>query len=543
MFTELPVETVLLTVGYLSIPSIHSLELVTKRFHDLIVANKSTVYRSAALFHNFIPSAKIEIDQLGTLDLPNGILEGMKREWKAFCQRMFQLDKNWRGLGPSALVCYPSAGIKPACVRADEKEGFVVNVQDVRGFDPGLIVVDKAGGGILWKQRWDFVQTYVIEYHLGYLVLNTPGWREVWRLATIPDPYPPSPAEQGSFPYPQPSQSEISEDAFETYQATYPKGHFVPHAAFPYGSSARAFRMMFPTLLSVHDEGEIHIYDVPSRRLIQKVLLRTDAMVHPSLGYALPSLGTIWTIDSSSNHIFLTSADSGSVRVFERSTGRWILDMGCDDYGERTLKCIETESGGMHDSAAVVRSRVVELEAEERSQLQSYDFSEGSGSKKLRVSRCGNHFVTLNSRLITPGTHTCQLVIVRNFPEIPPGDADEMSRHTAQIVLGVPHATFDFDGHRRVFVGKENGVLILDISKYLASTGEIEALSIPAFTRGSRVFTCEVTDSGVYFDWNVNRVDWAAWDMNERRKGDDGLRRAVDRSSHVFGVDFGTWDD
>ncbi|KAL0061622.1 hypothetical protein AAF712_011539 [Marasmius tenuissimus] len=318
MFTDLPVETVLLILAYLSIPSIHSLELVSKRFHDLIIANESTIYRSAALVHNFIPFAKIEIDQLTTLDLPNDILEGMRREWKAFCQRMFQLDKNWRGLGPSALTCYPLAGVKPACVRADEKEGFVINVQDVRGFDPGLIVVDRADGNVLWKQPWDFVQTYVVEYHLGYLVLNTPGWREVWRLATIPDPYPPSPAERGSFPYPQPSQGAISQEAFETYQATYPKGHFVPHAAFPYGSSARAFRMTFPTLLTVHDEIEVHIYDVPSRRLIQRVLLRTDAMVHPNLGYALPPLGRYGLLTAALDHIFLTSADSGSVRVFER---------------------------------------------------------------------------------------------------------------------------------------------------------------------------------------------------------------------------------
>ncbi|KAK1226769.1 hypothetical protein PQX77_010230, partial [Marasmius sp. AFHP31] len=154
MFTDLPVETVVSILVYLPIHSIHSLKLVSKQLYNLIIANESTIYRSAAAYHGYIPTARLKMEQLGTLDLPNSILEGTEGEWKVFCQRMVQLDNNWQGRGQSALMGYPTAGTKPACIRVDEKEGFIINIKNVSGVNAGLVVVNKEDGVVLWEQHW-----------------------------------------------------------------------------------------------------------------------------------------------------------------------------------------------------------------------------------------------------------------------------------------------------------------------------------------------------------------------------------------------------
>ncbi|KAJ8076135.1 hypothetical protein PM082_022120 [Marasmius tenuissimus] len=84
------------------------------------------------------------------------ILVGMKREWKGFCQRMFQLNDNWSRHSPLDLAHYPSAGVKPVCIRVNEKEGLLISLKDVRGEDPGLVVIDMVDGKVLWKQTWVF---------------------------------------------------------------------------------------------------------------------------------------------------------------------------------------------------------------------------------------------------------------------------------------------------------------------------------------------------------------------------------------------------
>ncbi|KAL0575123.1 hypothetical protein V5O48_006849 [Marasmius crinis-equi] len=512
MFTELPVEIALSVLAYLPISSIHSLQLVSKHCDGLVKLNESTIYRSAAVVHEFTPVKRASAtEHLGRSEITNG----PEIDWKAFCQRLFQLDRNWRGIGTSSLVCYPSAGIKPACIRVDEEEGFLINVTDVRGENRGLIVVDKENE-VLWEQSWDFTQTYIIEYQYGYLVFNTPGWREVWRLASIPDPVPPADAGARTFPYPPTSQLETSQRCFEAHKDAYPKGHFVPHAALPYGSEERAFRLTFPTLLAKHNEEEAHLYDIPSRRLIRKISLCSHILVNPSgETTSLPPMGNVWTIDHSQKHVFLTSAETGVVRVLDKERGDCVLNMGNSDNAARTFRCEENEADTTDAEKGVSRLNVVEVGINE---FVSQTFIDLSNSKKLRVSTCGNHFVTLRSRWTSLFETSSQLVVVRNFTDIPAGDREELSRHAIEIDLEAPQATFAFDGRRRVLICTRDGVWILDISKFLEYAGDVEAYSVPAFRDGSRVHTAELTESGVYFDWDAQAVEQDRWDekMKER---------------------------
>ncbi|KAK1219810.1 hypothetical protein PQX77_017474 [Marasmius sp. AFHP31] len=543
MITELPAETVLSILSYLSIPSIRCLQLVSKHFRLLITDNEPTIYRFAAFYHGFTPSTTIKIDQLNTLRMRREILVGMKRDWKSFCQRMFQLDDSWRGRGPSTLAHYPSAGEQPAYIRVDEKEGFLISLKDVRGERPGLVVIDRVSGVVLWKQSWAVAQTYVIEYQSGYLILNTPKWREVWRLATIPDPCPPSPAQKGSFPYPHPQQIEVSRKCLEAHRDTYPKGHFVPHAAFPYPSSARPFRMIFPTLLTLLNESEVLFYDIPSRRLTQTLLLCPDTMMTVKPGpesIPLRSLGAIWTIDMSLNHVVLTSGESGSVRVFDRASGQCLLDMPNDSTPYKTVEIENDVPRHVIDPRRGNSSKLrwQPLKMTDTPPQDSLErFRDVSSSKKLRISICGNHFVTFSSTRTDPGSGPeLALVIVRNFTKIPPGETSLFARHAIQIMLGTQHATFAFDGHRRVLVAKRSKVIIFDVSKFLGSTGEIEAFAIPAFKQTEYVHTCELTESGIYLEWAADGVVWGKGQRNPRRR-----RRTLSETS-ICGVDFAMWE-
>ena len=88
MFTELPVETVLLILVYLPIPSIHDIKLISRHFHFLVTANEPTIYRSAAFYHDWIPSPTTKSDNLDALDIPKAILDDVRGDWRIFCEEL-----------------------------------------------------------------------------------------------------------------------------------------------------------------------------------------------------------------------------------------------------------------------------------------------------------------------------------------------------------------------------------------------------------------------------------------------------------------------
>ncbi|KAJ8076109.1 hypothetical protein PM082_022094 [Marasmius tenuissimus] len=479
MLNDLPVETALSVLAYLPIPSIHALQLVSKAIDQLVKTNESTIYRFAAVVHDFIPSSNVELDQLQLFGVPVDVLRGMELSWREFCRRMFRLEKNWEGLGSSELVCFPSAGAQPAYIKVDENEGFLINESNTTN---GLVIVDM-DDNVLWTQPWDFYQTRGIEYSSGYLSFNTPGWTEIWRLASIPDSYPPSPADSISLPRPNASQLRRSQMCFESHRETYPKGHFVPHTAFPSHPDDNIDHMEFPTLLVKRDDEKALFYDIPTRKLIQKVPLQSQAMQSPSGEVTmLPPLGRLWTLSFNERHIFMSSLDTGIVRVLERDTGKCILNMRNGDYGSRSFRCWEYSlNDPVKMEGVATRLKAIEIPPTEASVVPDYDPAQLT-SKEVFFSSCGKHIVSCNSRWNSTNIHSNQLIVVRDFAEIPLGNNTQLAEHAIQIELETQVMAFSFDGNRRILVAKPNGVWVLDISPFLSTSSGIMAISIPAYT-------------------------------------------------------------
>ncbi|KAL0570324.1 hypothetical protein V5O48_011639 [Marasmius crinis-equi] len=334
-------------VHHLPISDTHSRKLSSNSLNECAESDEGTADQSAETVHGFVASDKNEIDGLEEL-YPSEVLEGMERTEKGLCQRMSQLDKNWKGEGRAYLTCFPNAGDKPAGIKVDEQRGFIINMTDIEGDDSGLVVVDK-NDNVLWSQPWPFLKCGRMEYENGYLIFSEndkqkPGYKEIWRLASIPDPAPPEdPSQAHGYPYPTLRQMKLSDKCYNAYKETYPHGHFVPHASLPQYIRNAAFCFHYPTLMLLNSETSVAFYDVPTRELLSTVLLsshkeRSDT----DEPLSLPESGRVWSADFSSTHIFLCASKKGS-RVYDRETGQCVLDIPADRwaYASKMIRMVD----------------------------------------------------------------------------------------------------------------------------------------------------------------------------------------------------------
>ncbi|KAJ8077911.1 hypothetical protein PM082_002352 [Marasmius tenuissimus] len=440
MLTDLPVETALLILSHLVIPSIHALQLVSKGLNQLVKTNESTIYRFAAVAHEFIPSANLEFDELRSAGVPAAVMLGIDESWKTICRRMFQLERNWKGLGPSELVCLPSAGATPASLQVDESEGIMINIIAPPNAQPGLYVLDMDDNQFN-RRTFNNGTALNITKDTYYSIPPTGS-----SLARIPESCPRSATEEGSVPYPQPFQEEVSRKCFEAYKETYPKGHFVFHAAFPCSLDVGFAQIAFPTLIIKHTNPEkAELYDIPTRKLVQSISLATQTMKKTSGEIiTLPPLRVTWTVLLSDAHVFLSSLETGSVRVFERESGACIFSMRSTDYGSRTLRFGDYGLSSDTAKAKGVVRRLTTVEIE-RTKLVDIVPAYHSGmltSKSLCISTCGKHLLTCNAPWTSTNIYSRKFVVVRNFDEIPPGDTMELQNHAIQIDLDTQEMAF-----------------------------------------------------------------------------------------------------
>ncbi|KAK1223074.1 hypothetical protein PQX77_014073 [Marasmius sp. AFHP31] len=626
--SKVPVETKLAILSHLRIRDIHSLQLVSKEWNILIKSNEITVYHSASLVHGFVPSLGIKIHQLESAYYPANVLEGM--------------NKSWKGLS------FPNAGEKPCDIKVDEKRGLIINITDIEGDDSGLVVVDKKDN-VLWTQKWPFGKCSRIECEHGYLIFTNddehkPGYKEIWRLASIPDPSPLSDQKLvGNFPYPQPSQVKASAESYARNKKTYPHGHFVPHAALPQNTRNACHRFHYPTFLILTSNNTAAFYDVPTRELLSTVTLHSTLGLEDS-PQALPGLGRIWSIDFSSTHIFLCGMKRGA-RIFDRSNGACVLDIpaGRWHYATRVIQlagvnqteetsddlskfdydptCPEhqrydtdlsdvvqsnddvdvdgSESGGssdfeseegvgVDDSDDRGGSQVEDvfdgspvyhitrgLAASERAMVEEYSQAQHSDvtdsdedtmdddeevmietvptveevlaspslkprlsiGRDVRVSECGNHFVSLTDYPNYPRPdRSSQLVVVRDFKGLLPCDTETLSRNAVQIDLdtGSGFDEFAFDGKQRVVTTNDKGLWIVDVGEFLSSGGTVKIRRATPFGGDSTAIA--LTESGIYVGCDpLDISDWKKW-TKDREDPDVEWMRAV------CGIDFAAWD-
>ncbi|KAL0059339.1 hypothetical protein AAF712_013917 [Marasmius tenuissimus] len=437
MLTDLPVETALLILSHLVIPSIHALQLVSKGLNQLVKTNESTIYRFATVAHEFIPSANLEFDELRSAGVPAAVMLGIDESWKTICWRMFQLERNWKGLGPSELVCLPSAGATPASLQVDESEGIIINIIAPPNAQPGLYVLDM-DDNVLWARHWvrswltlglvfmDFQQWHGVEYNKGHVLFHTADWLEPGAHAS------PSPALG-------PPQRK---DRYHTHN--HSRKRFLE--TFPCSLDVGFAQIVFPTLIIKHtNPEEAELYDIPTRKLVQSISLATQTMKKTSGEIiTLPPLRVTWTVLLSDAHVFLSSLETGSVRVFERESGACIFSMRSTDYGSRTLRFGDYGLSSDTAKAKGVVRRLTTVEIE-RTKLVDIVPAYHSGmltSKSLCISTCGKHLLTCNAPWTSTNIYSREFVVVRNFDEIPPGDTMELQNHAIQIDLDTQEMAF-----------------------------------------------------------------------------------------------------
>ncbi|KAL0570736.1 hypothetical protein V5O48_011227 [Marasmius crinis-equi] len=590
MIDKVPPETATTIFSHLPISDIHSLQLASKSLNDFVKSNEGAVYQSAAIVHGFVASDNVELEQLEEL-YPSEVLVGMERTWKALCQRMFQLDKNWRGDGRAYLTCFPKAGCKPAGIKVDEKRGFIINITDLEGDDSGLIVVDK-NDNVLWSQPWPFLKCGRMEYENGYLIFSEnddqePGYKEIWRLASIPDPAPPKNSSQAlGSPYPTLQQKTLSDVCYNANKGTYPHGHFVPHASLPQYTSDAVFQFRYPTLMSMTSETSVAFYDVPTRELVHTVTLSSTIELHGiDESLSIPDLGRIWSAEFNSTHIFLCAVRKG-FRTYDRETGKCVLDVPADRwiYASRLIRMVDPAEQAEEEDHSIgpeprnlnqIRKAKLESiigasrkvldvnkiiwkdpgerphdEAPERLLIPVVTYEDSATSEpsvphlaldSVRVSKCGNHLVCLSRHVERPrpGAGSVYLVIVRDLQKILPSDTGVLAKQAVQIDLGADRAVFGFDGERRVFVvtsePKRDAAFIVDLGDFLSSSGNVKIGRAVSFDCDD-AFELEITNYGVYVGWDAAHINgWKKWTK-------PGKKPDFDWGTHICGLDFAVWD-
>ena len=81
--TDLPPELVLNVLSHLPIPSIHSVMLGSRFWHQFILTHEWTVYHHAACYHRYVSSVDIPLSEAKALY--NGRAIDSVESWREFC--------------------------------------------------------------------------------------------------------------------------------------------------------------------------------------------------------------------------------------------------------------------------------------------------------------------------------------------------------------------------------------------------------------------------------------------------------------------------
>ncbi|KAI0359683.1 hypothetical protein OH77DRAFT_1518061 [Trametes cingulata] len=302
----LPTELILRVLSYLPLQSLRNVRLLARRWNDFVVANQSTIYHHAALLHNFI-------DSLDTL-LPQAkearclkFLEDVP-DWYQYCQKYFQLQKNWTGAGVGGTPkFYGGHPYDIHRIKVDEKHGLVITTHEFGG----LTVFDMDTSEVLWRLSTGYVRRYAhCEYENGFLIFDRIGIsKEVWRLETLYDA-----AEEPTRWRPDQDQLNAWQTASLQYSASAPRGHFRPWALIETPEFGRAYRFVYPGLL-VSGLRKAYVWDVRTGELILELEnVQGDTPV-----------GDINYVELSAKHVFVCS--SSALRVFSRENRSLILEI------------------------------------------------------------------------------------------------------------------------------------------------------------------------------------------------------------------------
>lgn len=238
----------------------------------------------------------------------------------------------WNGVAPSQTIPKPRAigsSIRESVhrIKVDEQRKLIISTT---GMDfPRVEVRDMETGRGLWFLEPSMGRMYAhLEYSNGFFIFDrSNGDREVWRLSGSGSQETTElPPDFDSRAQPEAFMLEDSERALRKALGHYlgrlddfrPRGCFEPYAVLRSPEETRAYRFVYPTLMTAAHE-KIYLWDVPSARIVEVVSGLQKARI--------TNFANREKVPGSS------SVGDGSVTggVVDQSAGNWIQDRTEDE--------------------------------------------------------------------------------------------------------------------------------------------------------------------------------------------------------------------
>ncbi|KZT05451.1 uncharacterized protein LAESUDRAFT_743961 [Laetiporus sulphureus 93-53] len=448
----LPVELLLNIVQYLPLQAIYQLRLVSKFWSSLIAENESTVYRRAAVMHNYASSTDSTPSDvsISNTDYPFD----RAGDWKSYCRQCLALDRNWAGLGTVATKLYCNSNSDVHRIKIDEARGLLITSHR-KG---GIMITDLQTDELLWGLSVTYARAFAhIEYDNGFLIFDRfPEGKEVWRLTSDCQT---SEAVCTASP-PEESQQIAFEEAERRFSRSR-RGHFKPWALLRSHTPTTAFRFVYPTLslIGIHS---VYIWDVSSG-----VLLRTVTLDAPTLGVQ-PSFGSTRYVDVNRRHVLVCSK---ALCVFNVDGGACILRVPSTEGPVAKTRIILDPSGSANSNGIVVPHKL-SITGNSATRPAAEQFI------AAHFSRDGRHLVGL--------LHTNKLVLICDFErvargEIPLADAALEIEMAGPLLfkVGRPHhgVYLSFE-HGRVCAVTTAGLFIFTLDATKHGLFDLEAPSV-----------------------------------------------------------------
>ncbi|KAH7926823.1 hypothetical protein BV22DRAFT_1086128 [Leucogyrophana mollusca] len=477
MLHQLPTEIAVHAASYLPLYSLCKATLVCRQWNELITTNESIVYRNAALLHRFLAPAELAFQK------PK--LKG--HEWRLFCRRRLEIERGWRGRGPSSFKELSAAGDSVYRFRVNEEEGIVIATCQFRG---GLFVADLIDNRLLWSLPaihvvWDAH----CEYDRGYIVFDRfDKCKEVWRrnrdfiASDVPEGYPPDE-----------KMLRVSELAAERHVSSTRRGHYRPWALLKMPEPTQAFRFVYPTLIAATAD-RAYLWDIPTSRLVQTI---PDIQMANAPG----RLGTINSVEVSDQYALFCG--SSQLRIYERETGTVVFHTTVSELPSTQWDMLPGRA------AATAGHMLVSCKLAQASHVggpggQDEFFAvhvSSSGKDMVALTRKGCLLIVRDfEHVITKQVSLADAAVQLNFSP----NSDILNNFLGHLALG--------DTNGKVAVATRLGIFIVSVE------AEIDKLSAErAFRPGvsvcrvkncdsaqmlERISCLQVADRGLYFNWH-----------------------------------------
>ncbi|KAH9942220.1 uncharacterized protein BXZ73DRAFT_41118 [Epithele typhae] len=426
LFT-LPTELLLTIFAYLPVQALRALRLTSHVWNTFFTENESSIYRHAALQHNFINSKDTLLrDAIGA----HPCLDFLQNapDWYQYCKRYYQLQRNWTGFGKVSTRYY---AVKPGFVhrlKVDELHRLLITTHQFGG----ITVFDLDTGRILWSLDATYIRRNAhCEYENGFLIFDRPfQHQEVWRLESIYSEFPP-PA------YGPPDARQFAAYRYARQGHPHPspdrRGHFRPWSFITAPDGAHAYRFVYPDLLICGNQVA-WIWDVRTGQ-------RTFEL-HGVQGE--PGQGDINYVELSPRHVFICS--TSALRVFSRQTKQCVLVLHSYqmEYANVHMPIPLAPSNQRQGTADEDEVVLLPAEATLSSEIYSASYAEFSA---LHVSRDGKDVAAQLS--------DTRILLIRDFERIVRG---EIPFRIAALECGgvIPTST---DEQFSTYLSFENGRL------------------------------------------------------------------------------------